>query len=151
MTFREATGADGPSVRSLLESSKLPTESLGTGGTSFFVAEEHGELAGIAGFEYYGRDALLRSVAVPSALREKGIGSQLVDFMLETARSRNVQRVVLLTETAEPFFSRKGFAAVPRAQIDNPALASSSEFTHACPTSAVCMVYPMDPPPGKDR
>jgi hypothetical protein len=38
-----------------------------------------------------------------------------------------------------PFFSRFGFAVVPRTAVD-PAVQQSVEFTIACPASAVAMV-----------
>lgn len=126
-------------IRSLLLEAKLPAESLETGATVFYIAEENGRVAGVAGFEFYGEDALLRSVAVLPELRHQGIGSVIVDLMLEQARKINISRIVLLTETAKDFFTKKGFEVIERAAIVNDDLKRSSEFTQACPQSAVCM------------
>ena len=140
MTLHAAGESDLGTVRQLLEVVGLPTESIKSGTTSFYVAEENGAVVGIAGFEFYGSDALLRSVAVPPALQRKGIGDRIVDLMVSIAGQRGIKRIVLLTETAEKFFVQKGFRVVDRSLIGNEPLKKSSEFTYACPTSAVCMV-----------
>ena len=123
---------------------KLPTESVDTGTTTFYVGIENGDVVGIAGFEFYGDDALLRSVAVRPNVQSRGIGSKIVDHMLTVARQRKIHRVVLLTETAQKFFERKGFKVVTRSSITNGPMQQSTEFTVACPTSAVCMVLDLD-------
>jgi amino-acid N-acetyltransferase len=138
--FRKATAVDGPAIRVLLEDANLPTESLGGTLTSFFVAEHDGMIIGVAGFEYYGNDALLRSVAIQPRLRNAGIGSALVDWMLTEAKKSQIRRIVLLTETAKNFFEKKGFTVVPRSAIQNTAMTRSSEFVTACPVSATTMM-----------
>ncbi len=140
LTFRIASDEDGNAIRDFLERASLPTESIGKNSTDFYVAELDGSVAAVAGLEYYGSDALLRSVAVRPELRNRGLGNQIVDFMLSTARGQKSTRVVLLTETAERFFAKKGFTVVDRTSLKNDALSHSSEFAHACPKSAVCMV-----------
>lgn len=140
LQFRAAEASENDAIRSLLFHLKLPMDSLGSTTTKFTVAAEGGTIVGIAGFEYYGTDALLRSVAVAPSMQNKGVGGSLVDFMIAAARELGIKRIVLLTETAERFFSRKGFTTVDRASITNEALIQSSEFAYACPASAVCMV-----------
>jgi arsenate reductase (thioredoxin) len=44
----------------------------------------------------------------------------------------------LLTETAQPYFEKKGFAAIPRNEVPL-AVQQSAEFTHVCPDTAVAM------------
>jgi amino-acid N-acetyltransferase len=138
--IRAAKQSDRKIIRQLLAAVNLPTESVETGTTTFYLASRSGNVVGIAGFEFYGKDVLLRSVAVPPQLQKQGIGKRIVDFMLSTARERHINRVVLLTETAETFFKKKGFHVVDRSSIDNDSMRQSSEFTVACPTSAVCMM-----------
>jgi amino-acid N-acetyltransferase len=137
---RKAAGADEPQIRTLLEQAQLPTESLGTNVTEFFVAEEEGVIIGVAGFEYYGDDALLRSVAMRSDQRNLGRGSALVDWMLGRAKAHRIKRVVLLTDTARTFFERKGFQVVDRSLITNDDLKKSSEFASVCPASSTTMM-----------
>ena len=144
--YRPATAADTPAIRTLLEQSGLPTESLDRQSTEFFVAEENGGIIGVAGFEFYSPDALLRSVAIAPGLRSKGRGADFVTWMINLARGRGSGSVVLLTETARVFFERLGFSVTDRALITNSAMKASSEFTFACPISAVCMILPFSPP-----
>ena len=144
LEFRTATSSDKKTVRMFLREVKLPTESVDTGTTTFYVGIENGDVVGIAGFEFYGDDALLRSVAVRPNVQSRGIGSKIVDHMLTVARQRKICQVVLLTETAQKFFDRKGFKVVNRSSITNEPMLQSTEFTVACPKSAVCMVLDLD-------
>lgn len=137
---RKSRPEDKEKVRMLLAGTNLPAESVDTNATTFYIAEQDGRVVGMAGFEFYGNDALLRSVAVPAELQRKGIGSVVVDLMLEEAAKSNVENIVLLTETAKDFFLKKGFTAVERSTITNEEMINSSEFAQVCPRSAVCMV-----------
>ncbi len=138
--FRPAMNVDKETIRRLLREVKLPTESVDTGATAFYVYTDKDIILGIAGYEFYGEDALLRSVAVRPGLQSQGIGSKMFQNMLVVARERKTRRIVLLTETAQKFFERKGFKAVERSAIANELMQKSSEFTGACPKSAICMV-----------
>ncbi len=140
MEFRKAAESDMPLIKSLLETTKLPIESVQKDTTEFYVATDSGQILGVAGFEFYENDALLRSVAVRPDVQRSGIGSQIVDFMLTIAHQRDVHKVALLTETAKDFFLKKNFRVVDRSSIKNEAMKRSSEFAFACPESAVCMV-----------
>ena len=144
MKFRNALASDKEAVRKLLGDVKLPTESVDTGTTIFYIATEQSDVVGIAGFEFYGDDVLLRSVAVRPALQSRGVGSRIVDHMLAVAKQRNIRRIVLLTETAQKFFERKGFKVIDRSSVTNERMLLSTEFTVACPTSAVCMVLNLE-------
>jgi N-acetylglutamate synthase-like GNAT family acetyltransferase len=140
ISYHQATEADAETIRSILESQKLPTESVGTGVTEFYLALHNGAIVGIAGYEYYGEDVLLRSVAIPSNLQKSGIGSQLVDWMISFAKQKGLKRIVLLTETASKFFAKKGFMMMDRSAITNAAMKKSSQFGGCCCSSAVCMM-----------
>jgi len=135
-----ATAEDKVVIRSLLAEVNLPTESVDTGTTTFYIGMEDHSVVGVAGFEFYGKDALLRSVAVPPKVQKRGYGDRITERMISTAKSRGIERIVLLTETAERFFARMGFATIDRASIKNDAMKRSSEFAYACPSSATCMV-----------
>jgi amino-acid N-acetyltransferase len=144
MNFRKASGADESRIRYLLEQAQLPRESVGTDATEFFVVEENNVIFAVAGFEYYGDDALLRSVAVQSDQRDKGLGSSLIDWMLSRAIERRVKRIVLLTETARRFFEKKGFRVIDRSLITNDAMKKSSEFAFLCPVSSTTMALNLE-------
>jgi amino-acid N-acetyltransferase len=139
ISYRQATEKDSVAIRSLLESQKLPTETVGTTTTEFYLAVDKESIVGVAGFEYYGEDALLRSVAVHTSLQKKQFGSQLVDWMLSLAKQKGMKRIVLLTETASRFFAKKGFVIVERSVIFNEAMKKSSQFCGGCCSSAACM------------
>jgi amino-acid N-acetyltransferase len=140
LMIREAAKEDIRSIRALLKQAKLPVESIEADKTKFYVGTKDNELVGVAGLEFYGKDALLRSVAVRSDYRNKGYGEELIARMISEATKRDVERLVLLTETAEGFFAKRGFKVVDRASLRNDAMKKSSEFTFACPASAVCML-----------
>ncbi len=139
MAFREAVGSDRAFIEDLLKRVKLPVESVGSSTTTFYIGSENQSPVAVAGFEFYGNDALLRSVAIRPDLQRAGIGDRLTDWMIASAKRRGIKRIVLLTETAEKFFAKKGFKVVDRSSINNDSMKQSSEFTFACPTSAVCM------------
>ena len=139
-SYRKAIEIDEQQIRALLEEAQLHTESLGGTITEFFLAEQNGVIVGVAGFEYYGDDALLRSVAIQSNQRNKGTGSALVDWMLSRAKERDIKRVVLLTNTARKFFEKKGFVVVDRSLIANEAMKKCSEFAYLCSASSTTMM-----------
>lgn len=97
------------------------------------------------GLEYYNNSVLLRSLAVAPSQRGKHIGNYVVDDLLHNVRKAGIQSVFLLTETARDFFLKKGFSVVSRDQVPE-AIKQSTEFSHVCPASAVCMHYPIITP-----
>jgi len=56
----------------------------------------------------------------------------------EHAGAAGVAQLVLLTETAETFFRRLGYAVIDRDQAPF-AVTSSAEFRTLCASTAVCM------------
>ncbi|CAM4130841.1 Acetyltransferase (GNAT) family protein [Roseateles saccharophilus] len=53
--------------------------------------------------------ALLRSVAIATGLQKQGIGRQLVERLLQEARSRDIAALYLLTVAAPEYFAQYGF------------------------------------------
>jgi arsenate reductase (thioredoxin) len=126
-------------VLSFLAANHLPEAGLADSAADVFVARQGGRLVGTAAIEIYGREALLRSVAVDARLRGTGLGQRLTRAALERARQGGVARVFLLTETAAAFFPRFGFSDIERAQVPD-SIRGSVEFASACPASARVMV-----------
>lgn len=128
-----------PAVIALLASANLPIEDL---------TEEHCEHFfyigpgispnGLVGLELFGDVALLRSLVVAESRRGHGDGSRLLAHAESHARDRGVQRVYLLTTTAEKFFASRGYQPVARESAP-PAIRASKEFSGICPASAVFM------------
>lgn len=145
-----------PQVLALLDAHGLPQEGLAqhlattlvataAPGDGTGVAGEN-EIVGSAALECYGPAGLLRSVAVAHPWQGQGIGSALVDRALALARELGVAELYLLTETAAPYFTRRGFVPIERSEV-HPAVTRSAEFTGACPQSAQAMRLALPTPP----
>jgi len=74
----------------------------------------------------------------PKELQGRGCGQDLYEQIVQRANSIGVREIILLTETAAPFFAKQGFAAIPRDEVD-VIVKTSVEFRSSCPASAVCM------------
>jgi len=133
-----AMADDAVAIADLLGASALPLDGALACLDSAVVARADGRVVGCAALEFYGPDALLRSVAVDGALHGRGIGRGLVVAALDLARGRGVATVYLLTTTAEAFFHHLGFERVAREAVP-AAVRASVEFTSACPASAAVM------------
>jgi amino-acid N-acetyltransferase len=138
MQIRNATNADLSAVESLLSASDLPVAGVRDNFSSFIVAEDQGEIAGAIGLEEFGSVALLRSAVVSPAHRGTGIGTRLVERILEHAEEAGIEEVYLLTTSAEEYFPRLGFVRTTRSAVPT-ALKESREFQGACPETAAVM------------
>ena len=142
--IRAAAAADYAPVCDLLRSAKLPLDGLSTTLENFLVAEAGARVVGAAGLEVYDDAALLRSVVVAPSHRGAGMGGMLSEGALALAGDRGIRDVYLLTDTAEAFFRRRGFAVIARADVPR-SVQASVEFTTACPESAIVMHREMVP------
>ncbi len=137
--IRPAQTADWPAIADLLTRSDLPLEGARDHLPHFVIAEQSGQVIGIAGVETYGAVGLLRSVAVDAAQRGQGLGEALVSRVLDDATAQGITQVALLTTTAMDYFPRFGFERVERARLPDE-LEASTEFQGACPETAVAML-----------
>jgi amino-acid N-acetyltransferase len=123
-------------VVGLLEGASLPSSDLSEGDMKdFFYAGPATAPVGIVGLQFYGSDALLRSLVVSATHRAKGLGQKLVEHAEQHARTRGVATVYLLTTTAERFFRSRGYVLTPRDSAP-PAIRSTPEFASLCPASS---------------
>ncbi|MFQ5734945.1 MAG: GNAT family N-acetyltransferase [Planctomycetaceae bacterium] len=84
-------------------------EELDTLTANGFIAECDGRIVGFSALEIYSpKLAEVRSLAVSSEMRGRGLGRQLVEACLARARERNVLEV-LAVSSAEEFFLSCGF------------------------------------------
>jgi len=134
-----AAPADLPGILELLAASKLPRAGIEAHVATTLVARDDSSVVGSVALELYGSAALLRSVAVATPLRGRGLGAALTLAALDLARRYRVRSVYLLTETAGQFFPKFGFRAIARTEVE-PAVLESQEFTTACPKTALVMV-----------
>jgi len=82
----------------------------------WLVAEEEGQIVGCVSLVFFnGTLAEVRSLAVRSDQRGRGIGSRLVEAAVRQAQERGVRRVLALTRAAG-LFERLGFV---RDAVDN--------------------------------
>lgn len=122
----------------LLRSQNLPSEDLPNVLSDFYAAIDAQQLIGLIGMERYGNFGLLRSMVVHPDHRNKGVAETLITTLEQEARATGITDMYLLTETADKYFSRKGYSIITRETV--PAeLKQSSEFSHVCPVNAVVM------------
>jgi arsenate reductase len=135
-----ASASDLDEVRRLLNECGLPEEGVeDQWPQAYVVVKDDHRVVASAGLEVYGREGLLRSVAVAPQFRERGWGAQLLQERMRAAARSGVTRVFLLTTTAADFFLHHGFVPADRGS-PGPELRSSAEFARACPTTATCLV-----------
>jgi amino-acid N-acetyltransferase len=142
--MRTATATDLPAVLELLEDYELPTAGVQDHLEHFLLEFTGNDLIGCAGLEIHGEAGLLRAVAVASSHHSQGLGSKLVQTILEHAHKQKLSSISLLTETAQDYFPRFGFQITPRENLP-ASLQASAEFRGACPDSAIAMMLKLDP------
>jgi amino-acid N-acetyltransferase len=135
---RPATARDLEPAAALLAAEGLPLEGFLDHWKNALVATRDGDVVGVVELEVYGAVALLRSLVVAPAERGARLGERLTADALALARETGARDVYLLTQTAEKFFPRFGFAAEDRAGAPE-SLRQSLEFRSCCPASAVMM------------
>lgn len=138
ISLRTAEGGDLDRVEALLEANDLPSEDVGTGPATFFLASVDGEFVGVGGLETYDDAGLLRSVVVTEDARGEGYGRTLCAALESRAREAGVDELYLLTTTAAGFFRRCGYETVDRSKAPE-VIQKTEEFDELCPDSAKCM------------
>jgi N-acetylglutamate synthase-like GNAT family acetyltransferase len=138
-----AIPAESPALAAALEAAQLPTEDLAEAGRTFFAFEQDGRPVGYAGFEFYGADALLRSVVVLPEMRGRGLGRAMTEEVLARAYELGARRAYLLTATAEAFFEHEGFTRIER-DAAPPAILATRQAATICSTAAL-LARPLTP------
>lgn len=81
---------------------------------SFIVAEENGRLIGCGSLFRLGSDLVeIRSLGMVEGYKGRGLGSRIVDALLEEARGMGVPKVMALTYAVD-FFLKNGFEIVDK-------------------------------------
>lgn len=139
--IRPARAEELDALVRLLQAAALPLDGVAEGFPQrYSVACIDERVVAAAGLETYGDRGLLRSVVVHDSVRGQGVGRALIEERLECARRLGLQRVFLLTTSAEAYFRGLGFT--PADRHDAPAgMQASAEFAGACPASALCLAY----------
>ena len=125
-------------IRALLERSGLPTSDLDSARPDFVVIRENGQVIAAGALQPFGPSALLRSVVVAPDRRERGLGRTVVNELERIARTADIGRLILLTQTAAEFFAHQGYRVIERSSAPQD-MQESEEFRSLCPSSATCM------------
>jgi amino-acid N-acetyltransferase len=142
MTFTHAIEArpTREAVVRLLQSVALPSQDLTDAHLAhFFFAGSASAPCGVIGLELYGRDALLRSLAVAPDYRGTGLATALVGHAERHAQSQGATSIFLLTTTAEDFFMRRGYIVADRSTAPQ-GIRATREFSDLCPASSAFLV-----------
>lgn len=127
-------------VFELLSQCELPSSDLQkTNLETFLGCGDEGNPSGIVALEQHGDYGLLRSLAVAPEARNLGCAKRLVSKAEESARTRGIKGIYLLTNTAEQFFAKLGYSEVQRQSVPS-AIKNTAEFSSLCPDSATVMV-----------
>lgn len=120
----------------LLSDSGLPVSDIAEAkALRFYGYRSDGRLTGVVGLEVFGPVALLRSLAVTPASKGAGLGRALVRFIEQEARSMGIDKLFLLTDTADGFFAGLGYRPMPREQAPS-VIADTAQFAVLCPVSS---------------
>ncbi len=121
-----------------LREAGLPADDITEPGVTLFTFRRGDTTVGYGGLEFYGADALLRSVVVVSH-RGQGNGRRIVEMLLDQARNAGVRGIYLLTNDAHGYFEKIGFSSVERSAAP-PSIAATRQMSSICPSSSVLMV-----------
>ena len=92
---------------------------------------------GTVGLEVWKDQGLLRSLAVKKNMRNLGIGSALVQHVVNVSKQLNLKELFLLTEIKD-YYLKFGFSETVREDVEGEVL-NSEEFKGACLQSAKAM------------
>jgi amino-acid N-acetyltransferase len=106
LNIRKATEADLKDIKTILSFFFLDTDNVEKNMPEFIVAQNDTKTLGCACLDI-GDIVELRSIAVLPSYRNKGVGSKLVEAILE--RAKELTDVIYLRTTSPVFFEKKGF------------------------------------------
>ena len=141
--IRQARPADWPALKALLHDENLPTSDIDPADLKHFRVAASGEILGVIGLEKHAREGLVRSLVTASHARSRGIAGTLYEALERYARSLEISRLWLLTDSASAFFEARGFCPEPRTAVP-PWLAGTAQFRELCPKSALAMSKRLD-------
>jgi amino-acid N-acetyltransferase len=119
----------------------LSTEDLQSEQPLFWRFENDDGPLGFGGLEIFGDQALMRSVVTLPPMRNRGIGSYIVELLETEARIRGCRAVWLSTHSAGDFFLRLGYRRCERTEAPAP-IQQAAPFVH--PATAQAMMKRLD-------
>ena len=126
-------------VETLLKSSSLPSSDLRSNtAIQLYGTFQKEKLIACVGVEIYAETALLRSLAVDSNNKQRGIGRSLLEYVENVCKHNGVQEIFLLTETAEKYFEKFGYTVHDRQNAPR-SIKNTTQFSTLCPSSSIFM------------
>ena len=111
--YRRATAADIPALATLIVSGELPPFFLEEVIDGFLVIEHGDGLVGAGGLEFYGDNAVIRSVVVDPSARGLGLGIEIARLLEEDAFVSGARDAYLFTLHAHGFWLKRGYHDLP--------------------------------------
>lgn len=139
INYRYANKEDLENIVNLLKENALPIVDIDLIKIKFILAEIDVKLIGCIGVEPYGKEGLLRSLAVNMNYRNSGIGNNLLQYLISFSKEMGITNLHLLTTTAESYFLSKNFVKSNR-EIAPDSIKNTIEFSSLCPSSSSYMV-----------
>lgn len=127
-----------PFIKKTLRENFLVYEDIADEHIKLFLVYKNSALIGIIGLEQFGSVGLLRSLVILEEFRNKGYGKNTCMNLLNYAKDNKIEQIYLLTMTAKKFFEKIGFIVVERENVPIE-IKNTGEFSHFCPSSALCM------------
>jgi N-acetylglutamate synthase-like GNAT family acetyltransferase len=105
----QAIESDTDDVKNLLIENHQKPSTVIDSNSIYFLAKANGKLIGTIGAEITGTSALIRSTAVLSAWRSKGIAADLVDTLFARLKSDNITDLYLFSRDSGKYWQKFGF------------------------------------------
>lgn len=137
-TIQLLNSSEFNSIKKLLQSVGLPDSDLETSPVHFFGIRKKNEIIATGALEIYGKNAVLRSVAIKQNFQKSGFGKQIVKFLEKKAAEQGVEKLFLLTTTSESFFVKLNFQSIKREMCPDE-IKSNAQFKDICPSTASCL------------
>ena len=104
-------------VREMLADAEMMTDGIEWPAECYILAYNGDEAIGVVGVEAKIDAALIRSLYVKPAMRQRGIGAGLVTAARKAAHTRGARHLYLFSTDAGGFFERHGFVRIEVADV----------------------------------
>ena len=123
-------------ITALLAENALPIADISVSSPfKFFGIRDGGALTAVVGLELYPPFGLLRSLAVRSTFRKRGLARELVSFTESWSATQGVESLFLLTTSAEQLFLGLGYSLASRDKAPS-SIQATSQLSSLCPASS---------------
>lgn len=138
LIIQQATEREFDAIKKLLDDNNLPTTDIYQDNIQLFIGLIDDKIMSVIGLEKYKNVGLLRSLAVTDLFKNQQVGSRLIRHIVDLCASEHIDKIYLLTTTAEKYFVKFGFTKIERMEAPD-ILKQTREFKDICPVSAVLM------------